>query len=176
MRLPAHLLRTTVAQSASDLAVSFNLVFGKRMLAPAHYVPEMMTPEGQSTGGGKQAMQRLRLVPLDAGFTNLVFGSAVAPERTVELRTFEALDEAHRAHFGDQAVQLERAGYATLVLEVQGFFEKEGFTITLVEPSEPSAPRASPGAPRSRNGLMAGFALGAAAVVLAATAFYLAHR
>ncbi len=173
MRLPANLLRTKVAQSASDLAVSFNLIFSKRMLAPAHYVPEMMTPEGQSTGGGKQAMQKLRLVPLDAGFTNLVFGSAIAPERTAELRTFEALDDAHRSHFAQQAVQLDRGGYATFVLEVQGFFEEQGFTVTLVAPEPPgAAPQPEP--PRSRLG--AWIALGAPVLVLAAEAFYLTQR
>jgi hypothetical protein len=174
VKLPAHLLRTKVAQSAAEFAGTFNIAFGKTRLPPAGYQPEMMTPEGQSTAGGAQSMQHVRLVPRatgpngeSAGRANLVIGSATAIEKLAELRTFEALDEAHRRHFGGEAVQLDRAAYATFLLKLQGFFEAQGFLVTLVEPSGKSLP------PAGRNALLTGFLLGLVVVALAVGGFFL---
>ncbi len=175
MKLPAHLLRTKVAQSAAEFAGTFNIAFGRNRLPPADYQPEMMAPEGQSTGGGVAAMQHLRLVPRaegeSAGRANLVIGSATAAERIAELRTFEALDEAHRKHFAGEPVMLDRASYSRFLLKLQGFFEAQGFLVTLVEPSATQAP-----APASRNALVTGFLLGLVVVALALGGFFLFKR
>ncbi len=175
--MPAHLLRTKVAQSASEFAGTFNIAFGKNRLPPAGYRPEMMAPEGQSTGGGVQAMQHVRLVPTavgpngeTAGRANLVIGSATATEKMAELRTFEALDEAHRSHFGGEPVLLDRASYATFLLKLQGFFEAQGFLVTLLEPTGKAAQ------PAGRNALLTGFLLGLVVVALALGAFFLLKR
>ena len=175
-KLPAHLLRTKVAQSAAEFAGTFNIAFGKNRLPPASYQPEMMAPEGQSTGGGVAAMQHLRLVPRGegeaAGRANLVIGSATATEKVAELRTFEALDEAHRGHFGGDPVMLDRASYASFLLKLQGFFEAQGFLVTLVE----STGKSTRAAPAGRNALVTGFLLGLVVVVLALGGFFLFKR
>jgi hypothetical protein len=122
VRLPANLLRTKVAQSASDLAVSFNVI--------------------------------------------------------AELRSYEALDEAHRSHFADQPVPLDRTEYATFLREVHEYFDGQGYQVTVVTPGhEPPPGEELASAAKPGGGLATGLALGAVAVIaLAAAAFSLAHR
>ena len=54
-------LRTEFSIQASTLADSYRSTVGRLRVAPHGYCPDMTAPEGQSTGGGVQAMQHLRL-------------------------------------------------------------------------------------------------------------------
>jgi hypothetical protein len=53
------------------------------------YVVELLAPEGLSTGGGKQALQHVRLRPRREGYADIVAGSVNLVEKHAELRTFE---------------------------------------------------------------------------------------
>ena len=64
-------------------------------------------------------------------------------------------------------MQLDRASYATFLLKLQGFFEAQGFLVTLVEPSGKATPAAG------RNALVIGFLLGLVVVALALGGFFL---
>jgi hypothetical protein len=72
------------------------------------YVVELLAPEGVSTGGGKQALQHLRLRPRREGFSVIVAGSVNPIEKWAELRTFEAASLTHDLRF-DKALDITPA-------------------------------------------------------------------
>jgi hypothetical protein len=117
-----HALQTSHAIKASDLAESFNDAMRKMAIAPGDYVPELTTPEGPSTAGGKQAMQHLRLAPRHAGFPILVAGRANHAKGNAELRSYEYLAAIHRQRYR-RPLALDRTGYEQFLAVAKSFFE-----------------------------------------------------
>jgi hypothetical protein len=124
-------LRTKVSKEATDFAGRFKMLFSTFKLAPAGYVPEMTKPEGPSTGGGVQALQRIRLVSR-SGNPVLVIGSVNKQEGKAELRTFEHLEAIHEARF-KEPLALNRDQYWELVGKMQRFFEASSVKVTMAE-------------------------------------------
>ncbi len=56
-----------MAGQATQLAALFNAKFAAGFVGPARYRVDLTTPVGQSTVGGKQALQHVRLVPVGGG-------------------------------------------------------------------------------------------------------------
>jgi hypothetical protein len=158
-------LKTAFAIQAEDLAASMNATFQKMAIAPGYYVPELTVPEGPSTAGGKQALQRLRLVPRAPGYPILVVGSANQADRTAELRSYEHLDAIHRHRF-KRPVALDRAGYEQFLEIARNFMtvlqlRTEITSASAFVPDEP----AQAGEPRSNTGLTIG-------LIILAVAFF----
>lgn len=126
-------LRTRVAMQALDFSGAFKSVVGHMRLAPGAYVPELMAPEGPSTRDGKQAMQRIRLVPAADGFPTLVVGSANIKTGRGMLRSFEYVDAVHREHFG-RPVQLDRSAYEEFIGLVKNYFAVAQLDVVVEEP------------------------------------------
>src|SRR5579872_139174 len=126
-------LRTMHAIKASDLAGAFNEAMQRTVIGPGEYVPELTAPEGQSTAGGKQAMQHLRLVPRLAGFPTLVVGNANHAEGKAELRSYEHLDVVHRQRY-KRPVALDRAGYEQFLPIARGLLEALRLVTTIAGP------------------------------------------
>ena len=82
-------LRTRMARKFTTLADEVTECFVDFHIGGGDYVVELLAPEGQTTGGGKQALQHLRLRPRRQGHTDVVFGSVNPVEKHAELRTFE---------------------------------------------------------------------------------------
>jgi hypothetical protein len=143
------LLRTQFTAQAHGFAATFSASLGKMRLAPANYVPELTVPEGQSTGGGAQALQRLRLVPQMPGYPTLVIGGVNQKEGTAELRTYEHVDAIHRQRF-KRPVPLERAAYEGFLGMASNFFGVMRLRVTMVpapavlEASSPDVPAVRP--------------------------------
>jgi hypothetical protein len=131
--MKARDLRTRFAMKALDVAELFGTAFGHLRLPPADYVPELMAPEGLSTGGGVQAVQHLRLSPGRPGVPPLVIGSVNLKLSTAELRTFEHVDVLHRARFR-RPVDLDRAEYDRFLDSLQRYLQAMKVTATLVGP------------------------------------------
>ena len=108
------LLRTQFSLKATDLAATFGAAFGKSRLMPGQYAPELTAPEDVSTGGGVRALQRLRLVPQQAGFPTLVIGGVNQKEGTAELRGFDQVGAIHQQRF-KRPLPLDRAQYDQLL-------------------------------------------------------------
>jgi hypothetical protein len=162
-------LKTQFAIQADDLASSMNASMKRMRIAPADYVPELTAPEGVSTGGGKLAMQRLRLVPQRPGFPVLVVGSANMAEGTAELRSFAHADALHRQQF-KKPVALDRAQYDQFIEVANGFMIVLRLRTTIAGP--PSLPDVDMGqdAPRSTAGLSTALVI-LALVLIAAGGF-----
>ncbi len=116
-------LQTRHTVQAHELADAVNAGLQSMSLAPGAYVGELTAPEGQSTAGGVQSLQHLRLVPRTPGFPTLVVGMANHVTGAADVRSFAYVDAVYQARFGT-TVPLDRAAYdeflsaATSLLEV----------------------------------------------------------
>ena len=115
-------LRTRFAMQAADFSAAFRSVVGHLRLPPAQYVPELMAPEEPSTRGGRQALQRIRLVPASDRFPTLVVGSANVKSGRGHLRSFAYVDAKHQEHFG-RPVDLDRGAYEEFLDLVRNYFK-----------------------------------------------------
>lgn len=82
-------LRTRMARKFTTLADEVTECFNDFHIGGGDYVVELLAPEGQTTGGGKQALQHLRLRPRRQGYSDIIAGSVNPIEKHAELRTFE---------------------------------------------------------------------------------------
>ncbi len=94
----AH-LRTRVANQAASLAETINEGFASLKMGQGAYGVDLSTPEGQSTGGGAQARQQLRLVPKREGFSAVMAGVVDPVAAVAEMRTYEHVAAAHEIRF-----------------------------------------------------------------------------
>ncbi|MBX3197616.1 MAG: hypothetical protein KF894_05690 [Labilithrix sp.] len=82
-------LRTRLAQKFVSLADSVTEAFRDFAIGAGAYAVELTAPQGMSTGGGKQALQHLRLRPRREGYAVLVAGTVNQVERRAELRDYD---------------------------------------------------------------------------------------
>lgn len=126
-------LRTVYSMQAMDLATMYKTGPGQLRLGTVGYVPELTAPEGVSTGGGKQALQHVRLVPSSKGFAILTAGDVNPVTRTTELRSYEYVDQVHRQRFG-KPVPLDRNSFNTFLDATRHFLEACGLRVVLSTP------------------------------------------
>jgi len=93
-------LRTKLARKFTTLADEVNECFEDFHIGAGDFVVELLAPEGVSTGGGKQALQHLRLRPRRQGYATIVAGSVNPLEKKGELRTFEHAALVQELRFG----------------------------------------------------------------------------
>jgi hypothetical protein len=98
-------LRTRIARKFTTLADEVTESFGDFYIGAGAWGVELTAPEGMSTGGGKQALQHLRLRPKRRGHPVLVGGLVDAVAKTAELRDYEYMTMLHRARF-DSALEI----------------------------------------------------------------------
>lgn len=162
--------RTAFAMQALGLAELFNFKVGDQKVG--QYRVELSAPDGPSTGGGKQSVQHVKLVPDDGGAV-LVAGSADQVGKTAELRTYEYLADLHAQRFKGAKLPLEKTAYLELVGRMRAFFADQGLHVVMLEvPRPPAVARASAG-PGLSTGSMIGVFLGVAAVIAAAVFLFL---
>jgi hypothetical protein len=156
---------TAVAGQATQLAALFNTTFAAGFVGPGRYRIDLTTPVGQSTVGGKQALQHVRLVPF-AGGPAIVIGSVSSVQMTAELRTFRHLAEIHARRFDGARVPVDVNAHRELLRAVQQFFVAQSFTVVMVDLSEtPMSDRPPPmrrpqrGASSQTAWIIAGLAL-----------------
>lgn len=172
------LKRTQFAMQALSLAETFNMMLADvRVRGPITYRVELSAPDGPSTGGGKQALQHVKLVPEGGGAT-IVAGSANQVENWAELRSFEHLAALHAQRFKGAEIPLNRVQYNDLLGKLRQFFDDKGCSVRLAA-AAPAA--AAPAAATPAGGGLSGTTIIAALVLLAVIAavsvtWYLTHR
>jgi hypothetical protein len=92
-------LRTRMARKFTTLADEVTECFEGFFVGAGNYVVELLAPEGQTTGGGKQALQHIRLRPRREGYADVVVGSVNPIEKHAELRTYEHAFLVHQLRF-----------------------------------------------------------------------------
>ncbi len=178
-------LRTQFSIKASSLADSYRSTVGRLRVGPHGYSPDMTAPDGQSTGGGVQALQHLRLLPPQPNMPTLLVGHANQKEGSAELRTWEHVDALCRERF-KQGAPLDPAQYEQFLQSAQGFLAACGLRVAVAptpeelvlrragvttEASEDAA--LSPETPGLRRSLGLFFAGGAVALAVAVAAWLL---
>jgi len=146
---PKH---TMFAQKALGLAELFAATFGDKPVGNAvKYRAEMVAPDGPSTGGGKQALQAIKLTPIQGG-TTLVAGHANQVEASGELRTYEYLVRWHQQRFKGGELPLEREAYEEFFGRLKTFFAQQQLRVSVTATPTPSGVIPAPaGAPGGRN-------------------------
>jgi hypothetical protein len=132
--------RTMFAQRALSLAELFQATFANFPVGKeVRYRAELVSPDGPSTGGGKQSLQAIKLTPIETGST-LVVGHANQVERTAELRTYEYLSRWQQQRFkGAGELALDRESYDQLFQKLKTFFANQQMRVNVVAaPATPS--------------------------------------
>lgn len=92
-------LRTRLAKKFVSLADDVNEEFKDFTIGAGAWGVELTAPQGMSTGGGKQALQHLRMRPRRSGYSVLVGGTANQVEKSAELRDYAHMCMMHEVRF-----------------------------------------------------------------------------
>jgi hypothetical protein len=135
-----------VAAQAVSLAELFVSSFEQGLEGPVHFRVELSAPDGPSTGGGKQALQHVKLIPEGGGLA-IVIGSADTTRSMAEIRTFDHIAMLYAERFRGAAIPVEAGRYNELGEKLANFFRSMRMQVRF---TELEAAR-SAGAPRSRR-------------------------
>lgn len=127
-------LRTRLARKFTTLADEVTECFEGFHIGGGQYVVELMAPEGLSTGGGKQALQHLRLRPLRQGYAILIAGSVNPLEKHAELRTFEHAFLLHQIRF-ERPLEITPSEWEQLLRKVEDVLQLANIEAARVGPS-----------------------------------------
>lgn len=164
---------TAVAGRAAEFAALFNHTFSAMLEGPVNCRIDLTEPAGPSTAGGKQALQHIRLAPMD-GSAAIVIGSVSQPENAAEIRTFRHLNELHARRYKGARVPVDVNAYRELTKRLHAFFVAQGFGVVMVDVTDAPASNYPPpmpaGAPSQTPWIIAGMAI-SFAVGIAVIAF-----
>jgi hypothetical protein len=164
---------TAFAMQAVGFADLFNVKVGDRKV-DGHRV-ELSAPEGQSTGGGKQSLQHVKLIA-PSGIV-VVAGAADQVDKSAEIRTYEYLSELHAQRYKGARLPLDRAQYQALVGRMQAFFAEQGLRVVMLDAPHPiTGPTARMPKPGMSTAMIIGIFAVVAAIVAGVTFFALRAR
>jgi hypothetical protein len=123
---------TQVAARAVSLAELFAARFEQGLDGPVRYRVEMSAPDGPSTAGGKQALQHIKLVPLD-GSPAIVIGSANTISQSAEIRTFEHIGALYAQRFRGARIPVDVTRYQELAQTLATFFRAMKINVTFAD-------------------------------------------
>jgi hypothetical protein len=127
-------LRTRMARKFTTLADEVTECFEGFTIGGGDYIVELLAPEGLSTGGGKQALQHLRLRPRRQGYGIIVAGSVNPVEKFAELRTFEHVFLVHEIRFG-KGVEITASEWEQLLRKAEVVLQLANIESARVGPS-----------------------------------------
>lgn len=118
-------LRTRLARKFVTLADSFTESFGPFTMGAGNWSVELTAPQGMSTGGGKQALQHIRLIPKRQGFSVIVAGTVNQVERRAELRDFDHVSITHEVRFR-HSLEISPAEWIEFLKKAEGVLNASG--------------------------------------------------
>lgn len=125
------------AMKAMSLADFFNMSAGAQPVGESvKYRAELTAPDGPSTGGGKQAVQHISLIPETGGAT-IVAGNCNQVDGTAQLRSHAYLEWMHAQRFQGAALPLEKAAYDAFFEKCEKFFATHKLKLTVAQPPPP---------------------------------------
>lgn len=140
--------RTMFAVEAVGLAEIFKHTIGQtRLEGMVNYRLALSAPEGESTAGGKQALQHVTLIPEGRGAATMVIATANTVTKEAQLRAFACIAEMHRRRFKGALLLLDQQRYAGLLDKLAAFFNERGFTVVTTD----RVPEAAPVRPAPRG-------------------------
>ena len=157
---------THVAAKALTLADLFEERFSKGLDGPVTFGIHLAAPNGPSTGGGKQVVQPIKLVPSDGGPT-IVIGVANTVKQTAELRSYALLTAQYAQRFKGAQIPINAGAYQQLLSELTGFFHAMKLSVSTVDATRSMRPPSAP-APSSSAGVIVALAVSVGVLVIAA--------
>ncbi len=134
---------THVAAQAVSLAELFESRFAAGLEGPVAFRIQLASPEGPSTGGGKQVVQPIKLVPMDGGPT-IVVGVANTIKQSAELRSFALLSEQYQQRYKGAPIPVHAGAYQQLLADFTSFFRALNLQVTTVEATRSMRPPPRP--------------------------------
>ena len=130
--LPQKPLRTQFSMKALDISDVFTAEF-KDIVLPGktNRHARLIAPEGQSTGGGAQAVQSVTLEPDDPRAGTMVAGTVNAYMMTAELRGFPYLNDTHRMRYDGKPIDISADAYQMFLVKAEEFFKKNGYQVSV---------------------------------------------
>lgn len=123
---------TQVAARAVSLAELFIARFEHGLEGPVRFRVEMSAPDGPSTAGGKQAMQHIKLIPMEGG-PAIVIGSANTTTQHAEIRTFEHIGALYAQRFHGARIPVDVTKYQELSQALASFFKAMKMNVTFAD-------------------------------------------
>lgn len=160
-------LRTRVANQAHSVARTINEGFEDFRVGAGAWQVELSAPEGQSTEGGKQALQPLRLVPTRPGYSALIVGTVNGVLSTAEVRTFEHVALAHEVRWR-RPLEITSDEYEDFLKKSDVIFNLCRFTRTRVPPPPELVQEAALASNAGRNARNVKLVLGLVALLVLA--------
>ena len=157
---------THVAAKAVTLADLFEKRFSKGLDGPVTFGIHLAAPDGPSTGGGKQVVQPIKLVPADGGQT-IVIGVANTVKQTAELRSYGLLTEQYAQRFKGAQIPIHAGPYKQLLADLTDFFHSMNLSVTTVDATRSMRPLPAP-PPSSNASMIIALAVSVGALVIAA--------
>ncbi len=127
----AEIQRTMFAAQAVGLADYFKYVIANKHKLSSGHVPELSAPEGESTEGGKLALQHIKLVPAQGGAT-VVMGHVNSVDKRAEINTFARTQSVFQARFGGTGAPFSHDEYTKLVDAMHAFFSEKGLRVVML--------------------------------------------
>jgi len=118
----------TLAEEVTECFADFDVGGG------GDYVVELLAPEAQTTGGGKQRLQHLRLRPRRQGYAEVIAGSVNPIEKHAELRTFEHAFLVHEVR-SKKALEITPQEWEQLLRKAEAFLQLANIESARVGPS-----------------------------------------
>ena len=160
---------TRFAMAAMDFAGLFNTAFEEKWLG--RFQIRMTEPEGQSTGGGIQALQHVTLTDASEN-TKLVIAAANTSDQTAEVRSSGQVASLYQKRYG-KMFSVDPVQYNDLQQKLVSFFQSQSYQVTVTEgPKQPAQTTSPPASDRSVLPMVVG-ALAAMAAVAAAVYYLL---
>jgi hypothetical protein len=123
---------TRIAGQAASLAEFFEARFEKGLDGPVHFRVALSAPDGPSTGGGKQALQHIKLIPENGG-PAVVIGSANTNRMTAEIRTYEHIAALYAQRFHGAKLPIDVTRYYELGQDLATFFRTMTISVTFAK-------------------------------------------
>lgn len=128
-------LRTRLATKFVSLADDVTEAFGDFAIGAGAWAVELTAPTGMSTGGGKQALQHLRLRPRRSGYSAIVAGLVNQVEKSAELRDFEYVCMMHEIRFR-RGLEITAHEWEQLLRKAEVVLGKAGVQCVRVGPTK----------------------------------------
>jgi hypothetical protein len=158
---------THVAARAVSLAELFEERFTAGLDGPVAFSIHLASPEGPSTGGGKQVVQPIKLVPVDGGPT-IVIGAANTIKQTAELRSYALVSQQYGLRFKGAQLPIHAGAYRQLLADFTSFFHASNLSVTTTDTSRSLHPPPAPSpSPRGALGTIVALAVSVGALVIA---------
>ena len=165
----AQMQRTLIAAQAVGLTDYFKFLVGNKHKLSTGHVAELSAPEGESTAGGKQALQHVKLVAAQGGAT-IVIGHVNTVEKKAEINTYNRTQRVVGARFGNASL-IDEKEYAVLVAAMQALFTERGLIVVMLEdrPAGAAAGGEDAVAPDGNSMKRTWIVVGVASVIIFAT-------